>query len=311
MCKTLLSLLSVLSLSLLVSCSTSKRISNSKLQQFKYNYCAPTVPNNITNDPWQETNSNDLSKFNISTHDQLLCEILGITDHMNELWLLRQDSLHDNSAKEVVLKHKIISRILLAQSEIQSISAELDCEGERSDMAASYLDDINSKRNTNLTISAVIVGAITGIASTVTKNPAQTTVAISGGTLGGLLGLMTINPKGKTVEFYHDRNLLRTIWFTTSTNSDYPTFVWKMLHEKKFSNLGEVTLAESIKNRWQQFEFEGSIDPEKEKLLFSTGGNYYSADLHSRSSMLNQLQSTVRSFHQDLTSLITYINNAE
>ncbi|WP_170132748.1 hypothetical protein [Pedobacter cryoconitis] len=180
--------------------------------------------------------------------------------------------------------------------------------GERADMAAAYLDGINSKRNTRLTVGSVIIGALTTVATAViTKNSVQTAVGIGGGLTSAGLGALTINPKGKQLEFEHDHNLLRTIWSEPKTNTDYPEFVWSMLHEKSFSNKGDVTLSQSIKNRWIQFEFDGHIDQDQETLLFGKGGYYRSDDLHTRATMINQLQSTIRSLNQDLTSLIAFI----
>ncbi|MDN5287938.1 MAG: hypothetical protein JWR38_4212 [Mucilaginibacter sp.] len=269
----------------------------------------PTVPYLQTQGLFKDSSAVDLSKSGlpISAHDQLLCKILGISYDVKQLWGLKQGSLKDNSLALLVLKQKINSRILLAQSQLSAVAAELDCEGERSDMAATYLDGLNSKRNTRLTISSALMGALTIVATAVTKNGTQTGIGVGGGILSAGLGAMTINPKGKTIEFYHEHNLLRTIWKQPAENTDYPDFVWKVLHEKQFSNKGDISLVQSIKNRWLQFEFSDGIDPDQEKLLFGAGGFYHSDDLHTRSAMINQLQSTIRSIHQDFISLMGFI----
>jgi hypothetical protein len=300
-------------IAIISSCGTAKKtVSNSKLQGFKYNYCAPGVPYLQNEIAWKDSVKVDLSKTNISAHDQLLCRILGISNAINDLWILNHDRSQESVSRQVMLKQKITNRLLLAQTQLQAVAAELDCEGERSDMAAAYLDGINSKRNTKLTIGSVILGALTTVATAViTKNSVQTGVGIGGGLLSAGLGAMTINPKGKQLEFYHEHNLLRTIWTEPKANTDYPEFVWEMMHEKSFSNKGDVTLSESIKNRWLQFEFDGHIDQDQEALLFGKGGYYRSDDLHTRATMINQLQSTIRSLNQDLTSLIAFIARME
>lgn len=297
---------------LLSACHTTKKASSVKLEAFKYNYCAPTVPylktSAIFTDP-QPIRETVKTATNISEHDVLLCQILGINSYINALWELKQDRSSDRTAQYLLLKQKINSRMSLAQSELDAVAAELDCEGERSDMAATYLDGLNSKRNRNLTVASVTLGALTTVATALIKNDGvQTGVGVSGGLVSAGLGALTINPKGKKVEFYHERNLLKPIWNEEVDNTDYPDFVWKILHEKKFSNKGDLSLAQSIKNRWITFEFDGKIEKEQKKLLFGTGGYYRSDDLHTRSAMINQLQSTIRSIHQDFTSLIRYID---
>ncbi|MBB6269880.1 hypothetical protein HDF26_000307 [Pedobacter cryoconitis] len=313
MTKLLKAISSFVLIAILSACSTTKKTTTTaKLQGFKYNYCAPGIPYLQNEIPWRDSVKVDLSKTNISAHDQLLCQILGIGNAINELWILKQDRSQESISKQVMLRQKITSRLLLAQTQLQAVAAELDCEGERSDMAAAYLDGLNSKRNTKLTVGSVIIGALTTVATAViSKNSVQTAVGIGGGLLGAGLGALTINPKGKQLEFYHDHNLLSTIWTEPKNNTDYPEFVWEMLHEKSFSNKGDITLSQSIKNRWLQFEFDGRIDQDQETLLFGKGGYYRSDDLHTRANMINQLQSTIRSLNQDLTSLIAFITKME
>lgn len=297
---------------LISSCSSRKSSIANKQEAFKHNYCMPTVPYLHTKELFKEINPVDLIKKHIpvSAHDQLLSHILGISNDVNDLWTLKKDSLKQNETRYLLLKQKITSRLLLAQSELNAVAAELDCEGERSDMAAHYLDGLNGKRNTNFTVGSVLVGALTTVATAVIKKDGvQTTVGISGGLISAGLGAMTINPKGRQVEYLHGRNLLKTIWKDPAENTDYPDFVWKMLHEKSFSNNGDLFLAQSIRSRWLKFSFDGKIDPDQEALLFGSGGYYRADDLHTRSSMTNQLQSTIRSVHQDLSSLVAFVES--
>lgn len=297
----------------MTSCSTLKRAeSGAKLEGFKYNYCSPAAANPQGQTRWKESQKTDLSKTGISAHDQLLCQILGISEPVSKLFVLHQEKQAENTAQQVSLRQILTNRILLAQTQLQAVAAELDCEGERSDMAAAYLDGINSNRNRKLTVGSVVIGALTTLATAViSKNSVQTSVAIGGGLLSAGLGALTINPKGNQIEFYHERNLLKSIWADTAQNTDYPEFVWEMLHEKQFSNSGNVSLAQSIKKRWLKFEFSGKIDKDQETLLFGTGGYYHADDLHTRASLINQLQSSVRSLNQDLTSLIAFIATLE
>lgn len=286
------------------SCRTAKKTDSTQLQSFKYSYCTP----NITYEGaiWQDTLPVVLRQNNLSPHDRLLCNVLGIGHYVNDLLVLGKDSTNDY--KRLLLKQRIGERVLVAQTEFEAVAAELDCEGERANLAAIYLDNLNSKKNKRLTIGSVVMGALTTMATALISNKStQTVTAMSGGMLSAGLAVLTINPKGKKIEFYHERNLLKSIWKDQIINTEYPLFVWKMLHEKQFSNSGQITLANSIKNRWLEFEFDDKIDKPQESLLFGAGGYYHSEDLHTRSAMLNQLQSTIRSINQDLSSLVVFI----
>ena len=292
---------------ILFSCG-SMRKQTTNPQAFKYNYCTPTRPYINSTGFFEEKTATDLSAIEaLSKHDQLLCHLLGLSNEINALSRLKKEGT--NNGDYLRLKQKINSRIGLAQAQLTAVAAELDCEGERSDMAADYLDGLNSKRNRQLTVGSVVIGALTTVVSAVAKNNTQTIVGISGGLISAGLGAMTINPKGKKVEFYHEHNLLRTIWQDGEKNTDYPDFVWKMLNEKQFSSSGNVTLTNSIKNRWLKFEFNGGLDIDEEKLLFGDGGLYGADDLHTRSAMINQLQSTIRSIHQDFISLMSLVDS--
>lgn len=296
---------------LVSSCKVTKKAgSDAKLLGFQQSYCSPTVPYLQHPDVWQDAVVTDLSKTGISAHDLLVCQILGLSSEVNSLWELKQRNLPSERDQYIQLKQKITGRLLLAQSQLEAVAGELDCEGERSDIAANYLDGINSKRNTKLTVASVIVGALTTVGTVIATGKApQTIIGVGGGLLSAGLGAMTISPKGKKIEFNHERNLLQTIWKEPAVNTDYPNFVWKMLHEKKFSNNGNLTLSESIKSRWMQFEFDGEIKADQENLLFGKGGFYHADDLHTRSAMINQLQSTIRSVFQDLAGFTSFVES--
>lgn len=283
------------------------KVAAPKLLGFQHSYCSPTVPYLQYPEVWEDSLHKDLSKTNISAHDLLVCQILGLSDEIDALWALRYSNLPSEKNQYVLLKQNITARLLLAQSQLEAVAGELDCEGERSDLAASYLDGINSKRNTKLTVASVIVGALTTVGTVIVSGKTgQTMVGVGGGLLSAGLGAMTISPKGKKVEFYHERNLLQSIWKEPAVNTEYPVFVWKMLQDKQFSNNKQLTLAQSIKNRWLQFEFDGEIKENQEILLFGRGGFYHADDLHTRSAMINQLQSTIRSVFQDLASFAAF-----
>lgn len=96
--------------------------------------------------------------------------------------------------------------------------------------------------------------------------------------------------------------------FNDNSDGAYHNSMWAILNEKQFSNSQKNDLQESIKNRWLQYNFDGKIDTETEKLFFYDGGIYTADDLYSRANMLNELQATIRSLEQDLKSLSLRLN---
>ncbi len=296
---------------LTAACTVPKKaVNDAKQLGFTYNYCTPTVTYLQSTTVWPDTPNTDLSYLPVTAHDRLICHILGISNEVDSLWHLSKIKTPGDVNSYLLLKQKINGRLLTVQSQIQALAAELDCEGERSNLAAGYLDNINSRKKNNLTVASVVIGALTTVGTVIgTHKASQTAIGISGGLLSAGLGALTISPKGKKIEFYHERNLLRSIWTEPSNNTDYPYFVWQMLHEKQLSNSGNITLSQSIRNQWLQFEFDGKISKKQEDLLFGKGGFYHADDLHTRTAMINQLQSTIRSFYQDLSSFIVVVES--
>lgn len=288
------------------SCLAKKQISDDKKAGFSYNYCSPNVPYVLTLP--DEGAFLQATAMPLSEHDRLLCSALGISSEADSLWRLHQQKSPPDSMKILFVKQRITAKLLIAQSQLQAVAAELDCEGERSNQAASYLDGINNNKKNSLTVASVALGAFTTVATVlISKKGLQTGIGIGGGLLSAGLAALTINPKGENILFYHQRNLLRTIWNGTANNTDYPYFVWRMLHESKFSNKGNVTLANSVRSRWLQFNFDGKITPKQEALIFGNGGLYHAEELHIRAALINQLQATIRSVNQDLTGTIAVI----
>jgi len=288
------------------SCSTV--LNSPKIDYLTSNYCQPTIEYDYSK---LETSPNKIPKqdsilhANLSKHDILISKAIGIETYLAEYLLTKKDTL-----KRLVLKQKITDRLILTSIEINALASELDCNGERIDKLANFVTDINNKKTKNLTVASVTIGALTTVATVLIKNNnASNIVGVSGGLLSAGLGALTISPKGKKIELKLQRNLLRNIWFNDNTNGAYPNAIWTILNDKEFSNSGKNDLQESIKNRWLQYNFDGKIDTETEKLFFYDGGIYTADDLSSRANMLNELQATVRSLEQDLKSLSIRLNS--
>ncbi|QJD81456.1 hypothetical protein HH216_21650 [Spirosoma rhododendri] len=233
-----------------------------------------------------------------SRHDLLIANAVAIIP------LLRQLTTQVTTQEADRLRQQIQTRLLLAQTQVSSVAAELDCEGERADQLATYLDQADTKRVRRLTIGSVVVGAITTVATAlIAGDNANKAVAISGGLVSAGLGGVAAFSSDRRIPFQHARNLLTDIWLAKDQSTAYPPVVWYVLHEKAFSNSSQHVIAYNVRQRWLDYVLPGTSASDQ-ALYFGTGGAYRADDLHTRANMLNQLQSSVRSINQDLQSLL-------
>ncbi|WP_460945465.1 hypothetical protein [Spirosoma daeguense] len=279
------------------------------------NYCAPTLTYSYdsTFRPIADferfiSENQDLRK-QYSEHDLLLANAVGVLPQLEELRQLENKTQLHIETERTRVRQKILSRLVLATIEISSIAAELDCEGERADQLATYLDQRDSRRVRNLTVLSVVIGAITTVATTlIDANTPNKTTAIGGGLLSAGLGGLAAFSSGKTVSLDHKRNLLTDIWNQKQSSSQiYPPFLWYVLNQKLFSNTGQFPIRYNIRKRWEAYVIKG-VSTEEKQLYFGDGGLYQADDLHTRANMLNQLQSSIRSINQDLQSLLLILS---
>lgn len=275
-----------------------------KLRAPTYGYCEPPVSLSDHYQPAQNTDSlmaayPDLpGRF--SRHDLLVANATGTLPLLHEL-------VHATDAKAVrPIRAELMARLILAVNEIGSVSAELDCEGERADQLASYLDRLNDRRTRRLTVASIVAGAVTTLLTVaVSSDQGQKIIGFSGGIASAGLGALTLVP-GRKIRLEHPRNPLRDLWDVPGRSTVYSPFIWYMLTEKSFSNEG-TGLARSIRKRWAAYEFDGSR--QAIELYFGNGGWYAADDLHTRANLLNQLQSSIRALHQDLQSLMLTVTS--
>lgn len=237
------------------------------------------------------------NNHSLTKHDKLMANALGIIPVIQ--------NKQSKEEKLLIIEEKINK----FDQEIQSVAAQLDCEGERTDQIANYIDNINQKRTARLTALSIIAGSITTILTVALKNnDSQNATAIVGGLASSLLSIVTINPHGKKLTWTQNENILEDIWSEKNIHFFIPESLWYVLNEKQFSNSGETSLIQSIKKRWKDYIFKGNIESEDIDLYFRNGGTFVSEDLHNKATMLNQLQATLRSIHQDLSNFTTHID---
>lgn len=209
-------------------------------------------------------------------------------------------------------KQLITNRLAEVRTEIASIAAELDCEGERAEQLASYMSEKENARVNKLTVASITTGALSGVAAIFIKSPhTSDVVAVTGGLGSATLGLFSLTSSRKT-HYMHPRNLLTDIWNEPETSSYYPPAIWFILTHKEFSNSQQYSICHNIRKRWREYNELGSIKATANSgqihLLFGSGGIYTSDLLETRSDMLNQLQAAIRLLDQDILQLLYVVN---
>lgn len=295
----------------LTSCVSKKNQSiRQNILTLKDSYCKAPFKYNYSNGlPSYNSDSilaaNKELKNNFSDQSILILNALDNLDEVHEIMELKKDNSLESQVKVLQLKSKINSKITIALTELDAVAAEFDCEGERVAQIGNYVDNLNDSRNNKLILLSIVTGAAASVAGGIVKdNGWSNAIDIGGGILGAGFGLATLNPKGKKVEFIHQRNLLRDIWNEKLESPNFPPFVWYMYTEKKFSNKDGVPIVQSIKKRWLHFQFDNNLKAANESVIFSDGGYYRSNDLHNRAAMLNQMQSATRTINQNINYLL-------
>jgi hypothetical protein len=248
----------------------------------------------------------------------LVANAAGALPQLKELVRLedtdRKEPTTANALAVLTQRQRIQTRLQLLSVAIASVAAELDCEGERADQVAGYLNAQAARRTQRLTVLSIGVGAVSGIGTTVSSD--QTTqyiFGIGGGLITAGLGLLTLSSH-RTVPYVHPRNLLADVWQEAPASAVYPPGVWYLLTEKAFSNRGENSVAHNTRLRWQRYgeldEPESKAGRQQQALLFGTGGAYQADDLTVRANMLNELQASVRLLNQELQGLLLSLDRA-
>ncbi|KFF08042.1 hypothetical protein [Chryseobacterium luteum] len=297
--------------SLLTSCVSKKnQVIKQNILTLKDSYCKAPFKYNYTNripsynaDSILAANKELQGKF--SDQSILILNALDNLDEVHEIIELKKDSSIASQVKVLQLKTRINSKITIALTELDAVAAEFDCEGERVAQIGNYVDNLNDSKNNKLILFSIVTGAAASIAGGIVSDGGwSNAIDISGGVVGAGFGLATLNPKGKKVEFIHQRNLLRDIWREKLESPNFPPFIWYMYTEKKFSNKEEHSIISSMKERWLHYQFDDVKAAADQSVIFSDGGFYRADDLHNRAAMLNQMQSATRTINQNINYLL-------
>ncbi|MDP9961905.1 hypothetical protein [Chryseobacterium lathyri] len=297
--------------SLLTSCVSKKnQVIKQNILTLKDSYCKAPFKYNYSN-RIPSYNADSIITANkelqglFSDQSILILNALDNLDEVHEIIDLKKDSSIASQVKVLQLKTKINSKITIALTELDAVAAEFDCEGERVAQIGNYVDNLNDSKNNKLILLSIVTGAAASVAGGIISDGGwSNAIDISGGVLGAGFGLATLNPKGKKVEFIHQRNLLRDIWREKLESPNFPPFIWYMYTEKKFSNKEEHSIISSMKERWLHYQFDDIKAAADQSVIFSDGGFYRADDLHNRAAMLNQMQSATRTINQNINYLL-------
>ncbi|WP_234300281.1 hypothetical protein [Elizabethkingia bruuniana] len=233
----------------------------------------------------------------------------ALSKNIGILPLLSQYNKAKDPLKILIAKQKISDQLMITNSGLNAMAAESDCNGERIQQLSNYLGDINNKNIRKLTVGSIILGASIAVSSSlINNNNTNKAINIGGGAAGAALGLLTLNPKGRKVQMGIQRNLLRNIWNNDNSDQAFPPDIWNILNEKSFSNSGNKSMRETLKDRWLLYAFDGKPDAETLQLFFGNGGTFRADDLQTMSNMYNELQASIRSLQQNMQSLMLKIN---
>ncbi|GAB3942409.1 hypothetical protein GCM10028805_07010 [Spirosoma harenae] len=243
-----------------------------------------------------------------------IAQAMGLTPKLVQLLPLEADTAgHWKDARYLALRQQITDQIQLANFDVASTAAVLDCEARRASQAADLLTKRDNSRVKQITIAAITVGAFTALLGGVLQiqdiNPSSEYVDIGGGLLEAGLGSSVFWLKPYQLSYQHPANPLQAIWVNQSNIAHFPPIVWYYLTH---ALSGGTSIAQQLRANWQPLVAEEkkrhlgrkTINLSQESLYFQSGGPYSAEKLLIRTTMLNQLETQIRLMNTDLTILL-------
>lgn len=282
-------------------------------QQNVYQYDSLDIPEPLTNIDLGGFLLNNFSLKSLNVAHAI--DILPLLDEYGKLKsIYNQESNIQNQVNLIDSEQLIFQKINNASLEISALSSEMDCEEERTSQIANYLKNLESEKETKLTVASIVVGAsgaiLTGIYS---ADKSGTVIGITTGIAEAALGVMILINTRK-IEFMHPRNALRDIWEGNYVSTNFPPSIWYYLSHHNPAKPDEKSLRYQIVEKWIDFGQISRMDTKKNKktldIYFNEGGKYSSQQLSNRADMYDQVESSINLMKQDLKSLsqeVTYL----
>ncbi|MCH7410933.1 hypothetical protein MM239_16105 [Belliella sp. DSM 111904] len=214
-----------------------------------------------------------------------------------------------SETKKLDLKMHILSRVMRMDLEINALMSAIDCEEEKAEQLATFLDRSLRKRERNLTVAAIVIGATVGVSQgvSVAANDEVGDWLDYFGILGGLteviLGI-TILRMENNVDIEHPKNVLRDVYEGDSRPSYFPPSVWYYFNSER-NNEENVSLKNQLIKRWEAYNLNYS----GMSVMLDDGGIYTSDLLKIRSEMLDQVESQIALINKDLLHFLTRIES--
>lgn len=232
---------------------------------------------------------------------------------LSELHSLEQNTEVERTTL-LSLRERLIGRILLGIEEVNSLTAEIECQADRANQVADRLQDEHSNRVRYETLGAIVLAGVAAVVSGGAVLAGLTALeagaAIGGGTVAAGLAMLPLYAETHQ-EYRHPRNLLREVWEGPHTSRLFPPSVWRYLTRHGKAELTGHTYREELIKSWRQEGELGKpgseIEHKRIALIFSDGGVYELQDLRVQASMLNLLAGMVKLMHQDLEMLIRQV----
>ena len=244
----------------------------------------------------------------IAVHVADVMDLLPLLNH-----LARLENQRAPSAEIERARRKLTTRLQLANMEVSSLVAEIECEVQRADEVQDRLKQVQTTRTTTQTILGIIAGGLAnilsgGIGLATRAGDAADIASVAGGTLEVLFGTSANFTKVRQ-EFTHPHNHLQAFWNGEGREKEFfSPGIWRFLTEPDIRDLEGHSLRDVLIQTWSE---AGRLGPpgsrqeqQRKALLFGEGGLYDSEDLHVREAMLHQLESSIQLMHQDLETLL-------
>mgnify|MGYP000716510753 CR=1 FL=1 len=245
----------------------------------------------------------------------LLANATGILPYLTQYQQVKYNIKKDTSTKSEYweIRGQIEMKLLQTMSLIQSISSELDCEAERSNLAADYLEDKENKRAKVLTVLSITTAAAVSIISAIIKNiEISDGVEITGGVTSAFFGILTLK-RMYQIKYQQKRNLLADIWYAPDSSEAYPPAIWYILNRKEFNFPQNESILEHTQSQWklygERIKDKNKTDYILPTIYFDDEALYNFEELRNRAKMVNQLQAQIRLINQELQILIVRIEN--
>lgn len=240
-----------------------------------------------------------------------VAEVMDLLPLLNRLARLEREKAPQSDIERA--RRRLTTRLELANLEVSSIVAEIECEVQRADEVQDRLKHVQTSRTTTQTILGVIAGGLAnilsgGISMATQAGDTAHIASVAGGTLEVLFGTSANFTKVRQ-EFSHPHNHLQAFWDGQGREQEFfPPGVWRFLTEPNIRDVEGHSLREVLVETWNEAGRLGEPGSKEEKrrkdLLFGDGGLYDSEDLHVREAMLQQLESSIQLMHQDLETLL-------